>query len=247
MTIFVFGVLLHAQTKGFPKGFYSLTNATEKKERFTQILLPIIEEQNRLITKERAFIEAFFAKDFFVRLDKKLDRKNYSRLAKLASKYDVQQLFNKQEYLAKIDTIPNSMALGQAALESGWGHSYYAKELNNLFGHYNFTRKNIASLKVRGKKERIRVFDSLDTAVASYMLNLNTHRAYASFRKERSQKRLTGVEFSGMDGIKHLQRYSILGKRYIRKVRRLIAQNHFRLFDRAYTTKPDIDHYLAFN
>lgn len=251
-SIFIAFVLLFvslsatAEESGFPSWYYKVGDHQLKKEHFMKILLPVIEEENRQTMQERAFVEAFFADDFFVRLDKKLQQNNMTKLSKLAHKYNIQNLFSKEEYLKKIDAIPNSMALAQAALESGWGRSLYARQLNNIYGHYSFTQ-TVPSKKVAGKRERIRIFKSIQDSVASYMHNLNSHWAYKEFREERYAKRQEGEDFTGNDGIQHIRRYSILGQRYINKLHTLMRVNHLMIYDRPYESHVDLQSHMALN
>jgi len=182
----------------------------EKKDRFTSKILPVILEENEKILEERAFIESFFSKEFFIGLNSPQKELNIKRLALIADKYKIDNLYNKSEYLKKVDVIPPSMAMGQAILESGWGSSEYAKELNNFYGHYVFSKKlGIKGREVSGKYERIRVFDNIADSVRSYMLNLNTHTAYNDFRKARLEASKKGTMLSGLKAIEYMEKYSI--------------------------------------
>jgi len=236
--IFIFAILFSANayefdTKSFPDEFYNIKDSQQKKEEFIRVMLPIIEHQNSQILKERELVKKFFSKEFFITADKKMNKEILQELSQIAKKYDIDNLFDKKAYLNKIDVIPNSMALAQAALESGWGSSQYAKELNNLYGQYTF-RKNIEALRVEGKKEKIRIFSSLDNAVKQYMLNLNSHWAYEKFREKRAELRALGLDFNGLDGIKHLTKYSEIGKSYIRKLKSVMATNNLVIYDKFY-------------
>lgn len=221
---------LEIHTKSFSDSFVQIDNHHQKKEEFIKLLLPIVEYQNSKIVKEREFVESFFSNDFFITLDRKMDRAVLAKLTTIAKKYNIKNLFDKNEYLKRIDTIPTSMTIAQAALESGWGGSLYAQSYNNIFGHYTFT-KGIKSHRVAGKRERIREFDSIDSAVEKYMININSHWAYEEFREKRAQSRAENREFSGLEAIEHLVMYSEIRNTYIRKLRSVIVRSNLALYD----------------
>ena len=86
-----------------------------------------------------------------------------------------------------VDIIPNSIVLAQAANESGWGGSRFAKEYNALFGEYtyDFTNGVVPLLREEGERHLVKAFDSIDRSVQSYFNNLNSHYAYKEFRNVR--------------------------------------------------------------
>jgi len=128
------------------------------------------------------------------------------------------------------------MALSQAALESGWGDSLYAKKYNNLFGHYTSDGTKEGAI-ISGKKERIRIFPNISQSIESYALNLNTHWAYQSFRDERERARAQGEPFLGMSAIKHISKYSEIGKSYITMLKDIIKVNNLYIYDKFYVTQ----------
>ncbi len=244
MLSFVFLSAYEFDTKSFPKEFHEIDDVKLKKEEFIRVLLPIIEHQNNQILKERAFVDKFFSEEFFITLDKKMNKDVLAKLTKIAKKYNIKNLFDKKAYLQKIDVIPNSMALAQSALESGWGSSEYSKNLNNLFGHYTF-RKSVKAHRVQGKREKIREFESLDKAVKQYMLNINSHWAYENFRERRADLRAQNVDFNGLEGVNHLIKYSEIGKKYIRKLETVIASSNLVIYDRFYPERKESKHLVA--
>jgi Bax protein len=132
--------------------------------------------------------------------------------------------------LIKVAEIPASMALAQAAVESGWGTSAPAQEAGNLFGQYMV----VENAKGRNKKPKIQLasFDSVLAAVRSYADNLNTHLAYAEFRERRSQMLDRGLSLDGMKLAETLGAYSKRRAGYIRDVQTMIRRNHLDAFDR---------------
>lgn len=227
----LFGTVLGAS--GFPEDYYKIKEIKVRKERFVEILLPVIAKENLRILEERETIKSFFAKDFFILYDSKLRRENLSEIVEIAEKYDVKNLFDKEAYLKKIDIIPPSLALSQAALESAWGRSGYARKMNNLYGHYSYKKKH-AGKKVRGRRSKIRIFKTLNEAVEAYMHNLNTHWAYKDFREARQGERLESKLFAGPDVTPYLTRYSIIRERYTIRLNRVIRDNQFVFYDMRY-------------
>ena len=95
------------------------------------------------------------------------------------------------ELLNRADIIPNSIVLAQAANESGWGTSRFAREYNALFGEYTYDYSNgvVPLLREEGEKHFVKTFTSVDKSVQSYFNNLNSHYAYEDFRKVRKMMR----------------------------------------------------------
>lgn len=224
----------------FPQWHHSTQNTLLKKEGFVRTLLPIIESENQKILEEREFVAKFFENNFINSATQKHPKSDVMKLAKLAKKYKIEKMYDKNEYLSKIDTIPPSIALGQAALESSWGRSSYAKDLNNLYGHYAFKNSNKQQGKmVNGRK--IRGFDSLNDAVAEYLLNLNSHSVYSKFREQRVAAKEQNKDFDALKAIKTLTKYSELGGEYIHLLRDVILVNNYLIFDKKVSTeKADI-------
>lgn len=216
----------------FPENFHQIEEPEQKKEEFLKTLLPVVITENQTLIEERKFVEEYFSRDFLLTYNQRIGSKNHQKLAKLAKKYQISNLYDKESYLKKIDVIPISLALSQAALESGWGSSYYTKKYNNLFGHYTFY-SGVPSRAVTGKRERIRVFDSLQESVRSYMHNLNTHWAYREFREARQKARKQNGILSGSEAVAYLKNYSEIGDRYGKLLRHLISTNNLDYYDYA--------------
>lgn len=136
--------------------------------------------------------------------------------------------------LRRVDVVPPSLALAQAALESGWGTSRFALEGNALFGQRTWGEDGLMEIGApEGTRHRARSFARLLDGVAAYMRNLNSHDAYAEFRRARAALRAAGEPPTGLELVGHLTRYSELGKDYTRAVRGLIRSNGFAAFDGA--------------
>lgn len=174
--------------KGFPSWYYEIKSTKDRKEKFIQIMEPMIEKENKNIMHERAFIKKFFSKDMFSNFGN-IDETNIDYLVQIAEKYKIKQLYNKQEYLNKVNKIPISLAVAQAALESAWGNSRFVKIANNIFGQWTWSQANgiVPNEREEGKTHMIRNFKSLQNSVNAYMLNLNRNPAYKEFREKENK------------------------------------------------------------
>ncbi len=221
--------ILADMRKSFPAEYYKMKSPKEQKEMFVKILYPLILEEEKKIRQERAFVESFFsnfAKDGIV------NPKATARLAKIAKKYRIKSLYDRQEYLKRIDTIPVSLVLAQAAIESNWGKSRFAREANNLFGEWTWGKRGIVPKnRPEGERYKIRIFPSLEASIASYMRNLNRHWAYEEFRDARLAAKRKGVPFTGFTAAVYLKNYSQMGERYTHMVKRTIRKHQWNLLD----------------
>lgn len=138
--------------------------------------------------------------------------------------------------MRRVDVVPPSLALAQAAIESGWGTSRFAREGNALFGQWVWGDDAdgiVPEQRVEGMTHKIRAFDTPLQAVMAYIKNLNTHRAYRDFRDIRANLRRQGAGINGMTLADGLESYSEKGREYIDFVRSMIFTNKLRPFDRA--------------
>jgi Bax protein len=137
--------------------------------------------------------------------------------------------------IRRADIIPPSLALAQAAEESGWGTSRFALEGNALFGQWTFAVKGALVPKNRdaGKAHRVRAFTSLLDAVRAYVRNLNTHKAYRHFRRERQALRQADRQLAGTVLARTLSSYSERGNKYVRTIQSIITGNQLQNLDKA--------------
>ncbi len=223
---------LNADT-GFPKEYYKL-HISKQKAYFFDYFNKRIEIENRKILEERTFIKS-------LKSNKNLDKNSpeYKRLMELQKKYKVSNIYNYSKYLQRIDIIPPSMALAQAATESGWGKSRFFKKANNIFGHWTYNPKiGMVPLKrAAGKKHLIRIFPNLQASIAAYMLNLNRTGAYYEFRLKRKQQRNTGNYIDGMKLSSTMTKYSGIGHDYIKILKSIIRKNNLVNFDKEFYKK----------
>ena len=223
---------LFAFAGGIPKSYYQIKDVHLQKERFFEILKPLVEEENRKILLERAFVVAFFAQ---YRQNRNVNKILLQRLKKIAKKYKIKKIFDETVYLKKIDAVPVSLVLAQAALESGWGKSRFAKEANNLFGEWTYGKRGLVPKHRKpGQKHKIKIFDSISDSIASYMLNLNRHPAYKEFRQLRFLARLQKRPFTGMEAAMTMEHYSGIGKQYNYLVQSIIKRHKLHKLEKEY-------------
>ena len=203
-----------------------------KKVEFIETLLPLIAYQNQQILVER---ERLFKIQNYLLDNKTLNQNDLEYLSAIADKYLI-ETNNKHKIdivdklLLSVNTIPTSIVLAQAATESGWGTSRFAKEYNALFGQYTYNEKKgvIPYEREIGKKHLIRHFSSLDKSVESYFKNINTHYAYEKFRSIRNSMHENNLDIKLLT--KALDVYAE-DKSYVDTINSVIDTNEFTQFD----------------
>ncbi len=212
------------------------TGKPTDKQAFVDRLLPIIRAENNRLRQQRQQLQHDFAK-----LDRgqSLSKAEQVWLKNLARQYRVKEdpiknIKARTELLSKVDVIPPSLALAQAANESAWGKSRFASEANNLFGiwTYDSSKGIVPQQRDSGKKHLIRKFDHFGDSITFYMRTLNSHPAYQKLRELRRQARLHQQPLDGRELAKGLSHYSARGQAYIDLIVKLIEQNRWAKLDR---------------
>jgi Bax protein len=206
----------------FPKDLNEIESVRLKKETFIKIVLPLIVAENEKILADRKKLKLISKKKLTTDLEKQWLRQKLLE-------YKVKK-GNIKELIARIDTIPTSIALAQAAKESGWGTSRFALEGNAIFGQWTWTGQGIAPLdRESNKKHKILKFPILRASVKAYQNNLNTHKSYIKFREKRLSIREKNQTVKGLDLTDTLNNYAQTGSEYIKILNQIIKQN--RLYD----------------
>jgi len=201
------------------------------KQDFVDRLLPYIEAENHRLRQLRKRLVGLFSA---LENGHAITDKQQRDLSHLAQRYRVDgdpshDSQARAELLNRIDVIPASMALAQAANESGWGRSRFATEANNLFGIWTYDKsKGLEPLqRDQDKTHLVRKFNDLGESIAYYMLMLNSHPAYAELRDIRLNARSKGYQPTGLELAEGLEKYSAKGKTYILLIQQLIEQNQW--------------------
>lgn len=202
------------------------TDSRLKKTLFFRSLLPLVLAENRLIRIERAKLKSLFAQG-----DLAPKSEAWQTATRIAARYQVQGDINSEgvrdKLLHRVGEIPPSLALAQAANESAWGTSRFAREGNNLFGQWTWDKSQgmVPRRRASDASHFVRRFENLRASVRAYLRNLNTHSAYAELRQHRAELRRSGIPPTGMRLAGGLKAYSERGMAYVNEIREMIAYN----------------------
>ena len=209
-----------------PKDLKTLGDTKMKRELFIKIVLPLILDENQKIMDDRKKLFKILAKNFNT-VGEKVWLKRRFREYKIEDQ-DLSKL------KIRMDIIPVSIALAQAANESGWGTSRFALEGNALFGQWTWSKKGISPAnKDPDKTHKILQFKILKASVRAYKNNINTHSAYKEFREVRAQLRQDDKQIVGLDLTKYLKNYAAIGEKYVSILENIIERNSLTDFDKA--------------
>ncbi len=209
-----------------PNEIKMIESSKKRKEFFIQIVLPLILKENNNIKLDRKRLFTIINKSNNSNLEKKWLNKKYKQYG-IPSK-DLSTL------KIRMDEIPVSLALAQAAKETGWGTSRFALEGNALFGQWTWSGEGLKpkdSEKNEGHK--VMKFNVLQASVRAYQRNINTHSTYKEFRKERAKLRDQGKPLDSLILSKHLNKYAETGEKYVEVLKQIIKQNNLQDFDDA--------------
>jgi len=131
------------------------------------------------------------------------------------------------QLLKRVDTVPMKLVLSQAANESAWGTSRFARQANNLFGQWCFTKGCgiVPSRRNAGATHEVAAFTSPQLSVRSYMHNINTGRVYQDLRNIRAQQRAQGKTATALQLAEGLSKYSERGQAYVKEIKSMISYN----------------------
>ena len=209
-----------------PKEIVKIENAKKRKDLFIQIILPLVIDENNSIKLDR--------KKLFGILNKSKNTKTEQEW--LNMKFKQYGVVNKDLSTLKVrmDEVPVSMAIAQAAKETGWGTSRFAQEGNALFGQWTWSGEGIKPADAEDDStHKVMRFKVLKASVKAYQRNLNTHSSYKGFRSARAELRGEGKKLDSMILTEHLDKYAETGKEYVKILQQIIRQNDLTDFDDA--------------
>ena len=203
------------------KNTVSLKNLPVKlrKKKFIDLVLPSILIANYKIRKLRKKIIQIDSK---LEAGEKLTNQEKELLSKLLDKYKSSSI---KELLIKINTHKPSLILAQAAIESGWGTSRFFVEANNIFGMWNFNKKQTLKIKAKKSNVYLKKYPDILSSIEDYYYSINVSWAYKNFRY---------VRLTTKDSLKlanYLDKYSILRKTYVRRIKTIIQHNNLTYYD----------------
>ena len=217
-----------------PEEIKQIENTKKKKDLFIQIILPLVIKENNYIKSDRNRLFSIL-------------NKNQNTIAEnnwVNSKFKQYGVVNKNLSTLKIrmDEVPVSMAIAQAAKETGWGTSRFAQEGNALFGQWTWSGDGIKPAAAdNDSTHKVMKFKILQASVKAYQRNLNTHSTYKTFRSARAKLRDKGQKLNSMVLTEHLDKYAETGKEYVKVLQKIIRQNKLEDFDDAKLLPETID------
>ncbi len=207
-----------------PNEIKQIESSKKRKSLFIQIILPLILEENNLILIDRKRLFSILNKN-------KNSKKEINWLNRKFKQYGV---LNKDIPTLKVrmDIIPVSLAIAQAAKETGWGTSRFALEGNALFGQWTWSGEGIKPAGAESDtKHKVMKFKVLKASVRAYQRNLNTHSSYKNFRQLRAQLRDDSEKLDSLLLADQLDNYAETGKEYTKILKQIINQNSLKDFD----------------
>ena len=209
-----------------PSEMKKIENTKKRKDLFIKIVLPLILSENNRIKRDRGTL--------FKILNKNNNSENEKKW--LGNKFKQYGIVNKDLSTLKVrmDEIPVSLAIAQAAKETGWGTSRFAIEGNALFGQWTFSDNGIKPAGAdKDDKHKVMKFSVLKASVRAYQRNLNTHSSYKNFRKARAIQRDNDETLNSLELANYLDSYAETGDEYTKVLKKIIVQNGLQDFDDA--------------
>ena len=214
-----------------PTGIDKIDNIVDRKKLFIRVILPLIIYENNQIEEDRDYLTQILR-------EKTTSEEETLWLDKKFIEYKVNNK-NIEELKIKMDIIPPSIALAQAAYESGWGTSRFAMEGNSLFGVRTWQKgKGMVPLdRDEEASFEVKTFKIIRASISAYKKNLNTHASYKEFRRARAEQRNNRNKISGLELAKFLDKYSEIGYEYADRLKKIIEQNSLTDFDDSILSK----------
>ncbi len=210
----------------FPREIKKIESVKKRKEFFIQIVLPLILQENNNIRLDRKRLFSIINKSNNSDLEKKWLDKKYKQYG-IPSK-DLSTL------KIRMDEVPVSLALAQAAKETGWGTSRFAQDGNALFGQWTWSGDGLKPKEAdENKGHKVMKFNVLQASVRAYQRNLNTHKTYKEFRLARAKLRDAGKPLDSIILSQYLDEYAETGQQYVKILQKIIKQNNLKDFDNA--------------
>ena len=212
--------------------FAAITDIKARKQAFFDYLSPFISAENTKLQELRRYIR------------KQNMQSPSAQIKQLAMQYRLKSTdpHIKQSLLSKVDSLPPSLVLSQAAIESAWGTSRFAVKGNNLFGQWCFSQGCglVPSQRGHGQHHEVKRFQSPAESIASYMQNLNSHPSYVVLRDNRFTQRKSGEAVNGCFLAEGLIDYSERKSAYVESLKQLIRVNNLEDKHSAYCKKQEI-------
>jgi len=209
-----------------PAEIKMIESTKKRKEFFIQIVLPLVLKENNNIRLDRKMLFNIINKSNNTQLEKKWLEKKYKQYGVISKDLSVLKV--------RMDEVTVSLAIAQAAKETGWGTSRFAQEGNALFGQWTWSGEGLKPKEAdEDKGHKVMKFNVLQASVRAYQRNLNTHRSYENFRLARAQLRDAGKKLDSIVLSQFLDNYAETGSQYVEVLQKIIKQNNLKDFDDA--------------
>jgi len=208
--------------------FAAIRDVRNKKQQFFDFMRPAVVRQNDELLAIRVKLNLWLE---HVSLELPLSNQEDQALAVLVKRYrvnkDASPLSQLNELLVRIDVVPMPLVLVQAANESAWGTSRFARIGLNFFGIWCYRQGcgMVPGGRDTGAKHEVAAFKSLDAAVAHYFYNINSHNAYRVFRTIRFELRSQDQPLYPEILATGLLPYSERGADYVIDITKMLRQN----------------------
>ena len=217
-----------------PQEIKMIESVKKRKEFFIQIVLPLIIQENNNIKKDRRTLFNIINKSNNLDSEKQWLEKKYKQYGVKSKDLSTLKM--------RMDEIPVSLAIAQAAKETGWGTSRFAQEGNALFGQWTWSGEGLKPKDAeKGKDHKVMKFNILQASVRAYQRNLNTHSTYKDFRKARAELRDSNKSLDSIELSKYLNKYAETGNQYVEVLQKIIQQNKLQDFDDAKLMPSSVD------
>ena len=209
-----------------PQEIKIIQDTKKRKDLFIQIVLPLIIKENNNIRLDRKTLFDIINKNNNTTVEKQWLEKKYKQYGVRSRDLSTLKI--------RMDEIPVSLAIAQAAKETGWGTSRFAQEGNALFGQWTWSGEGLKPKEAeKGKGHKVMKFNILQASVRAYQRNLNTHSTYKGFREARAKLRDLGKPLDSIILAKYLSEYAETGNQYVEVLQKIIKQNDLKDFDDA--------------
>ena len=207
-----------------PSEMKNIENTKKRKNLFIQIILPLIIEENTKIKLDRKKLFVILNKNNNTKGDIEWINEKFKQYGVLKNDFPTLK--------TRMDEVPVSLAIAQAAKETGWGTSRFAQKGNALFGQWTWSGDGIKPAGAEiDSTHKVASFKVLKASVKAYLRNLNTHPSYKEFRKERAIQRDNDEELNSLELVKYLDKYAETGIEYTKTLSKIIKQNSLTEFD----------------
>ena len=209
-----------------PNEIKMIENVQKRKEFFIQIVLPLILKENNNIRLDRKRLFSIINKSNNSNLEKKWLEKKYKQYGVPSKDLSILKI--------RMDEVPVSLALAQAAKETGWGTSRFAQEGNALFGQWTWSGEGLKPKEAdQSQGHKVMRFNVLQASVRAYQRNINTHSSYKNFRQARAELRDRKKPLDSLILAEYLDKYAETGSQYVEVLKKIINQNKLKDFDDA--------------